>query len=247
MIDLTGQRALVTGAGSGIGRSTARALARAGARVAVVELLPERTDAIVRELEGQGHTVLGLSADVAAPGAVDAVVRRVVEAWGGLDILVANAGIGGNASIVEMDVAEWDRVLAVDLDSVFYTVRAAIPALKQSPRGRIVCTASHYGVMGKETMAHYSAAKGGVIGLVRSAALELAPYHINVNAVAPGPIDTNIMVRTPEQIAARAETLPLGRIGQPEDVAGAILYLSSDLASWVTGHVLQVNGGEYLQ
>ena len=96
-------------------------------------------------------------------------------------------------------------------------------------------------------MAHYSAAKGGVIGLVRSAALELAPYRINVNAVAPGPIDTNIIHRTPEQIRAREAMLPLGRIGQPEDVAGAILFLASDLASWVTGHVLQVNGGEYLQ
>jgi NAD(P)-dependent dehydrogenase (short-subunit alcohol dehydrogenase family) len=247
MIDLTGQVALVTGAGSGIGRATALALGAAGARVALVELLPERTEAIVAEARGRGQTVLGISADVAAAGAIDRAVSQVVEAWGGLDILVANAGISGDVAILDMDVAEWDRVLAVDLDSVFYTVRAAIPALKASRRGRIVCTASHYGVIGKETMAAYSAAKGGVIGLVRSAALELAPYRINVNAVAPGPIQTNIIARTPEQIRTREATLPLGRIGQPEDVAGAILYLASDLASWVTGHVLQVNGGEYLQ
>jgi 3-oxoacyl-[acyl-carrier protein] reductase len=247
MINLSGRVALVTGAGSGIGRATALLLGQAGARVALVELRPERTEAVAREASARGYEVEGITADVARPAEVERAVQQALARWGALDILVANAGISGDGLVVEMDEAEWDRVLAVDHDSVFYTVRAAIPALKRSRHGRIVCTASHYGVIGKEGMAHYSAAKGGVIGLMRSVALELASHGVTANAVAPGPVQTAIVERTPEQVRAREASLPLGRLGQPEDVAGAILFLASDLASWITGHVLQVNGGEYLQ
>jgi 3-oxoacyl-[acyl-carrier protein] reductase len=149
--------------------------------------------------------------------------------------------------VIEMDEAEWDRVLSVDLDGVFYTVRAAVPAIERSPHGRVICTASHYGVIGQAGMAHYSAAKGGVIGFVKALARELGPSRATANAVAPGPVQTAIVERTAEEIRAREAQLPLGRLGQPEDVAGAIVFLASDLASWITGHVLQVNGGEYLQ
>ncbi len=247
MIDLSGRVALVTGAGSGIGRATALRLARAGARVAVVDLRQERVEAVALEASRAGYEVEGVVADVARPEAVSRAVGRTVDRWGALDVLVANAGIGGRALVAEMDEAAWDRMIEIDLGSVFYTVRAALPALKQSPQGRIICTASFFGVVGKEGMAHYSAAKGGVIGLVRSLALELGSYRITANAVAPGPVQTAIVERTPEEIHAWQAELPLGRLGQPDDVAGAILFLASDLSSWITGHLLQVNGGIFMQ
>lgn len=174
-------------------------------------------------------------------------MQRTLERWGGLDIVYANAGVNGVGLVVDLSEAEWDRVIEADLDSVFYTLRAAVPAIKRSPHGRVICTASHYGVIGKENMASYSAAKGGVIGLMRSVALEIGRYGATANAVAPGPVQTGIMHRTAEQIEDWKARLPLGRLGEPEDVAGVVLFLASDLSSWVTGHVLQVNGGAFLQ
>src|SRR5215210_58927 len=150
MIDLTGRVALVTGAGSGIGRAAALLLGQAGARVAFVDLRPERVEAAVAGARERGFDALGLVADVADATAIGGAVQTTLDRWGALDVLIANAGIGGHVPIVEMDDAEWDRVLAVDLDGVFYTVRAAVPALRRSGRGRIVCTASHYGLIGKD-------------------------------------------------------------------------------------------------
>ncbi len=247
MIDLTGRVALVTGAGSGIGRATALMLGQAGARLALVEVRPDRAEQVGAEAAARGYDAEAIAADVADPGAMQRAVGRALARFGGLDIVVANAGISGHVPVAEMDEAEWDRVLAVDLDGVFYTVRAAVPAIERSQHVRVICTASHYGVIGQAGMAHYSAAKGGVIGFVKALARELGPFGATANAVAPGPIQTAIVERTPEEIRAREALLPLGRIGQPEDVAGAIVFLASDLASWITGHVLQVNGGEYLQ
>jgi 3-oxoacyl-[acyl-carrier protein] reductase len=178
---------------------------------------------------------------------MDGAVERVLARWGALDVVMANAGISSHVTVAEMDPADWDRVLGVDLDGVFYTVRPAIPALERSPHGRVICTASHYGVIGQAEMAHYSAAKGGVIGFVKALARELGPAGVTVNAVAPGPVQTAINERTPEQVRAWEAALPLGRLGQPDDVAGAVVFLASDLASWITGHVLQVNGGALMQ
>jgi 3-oxoacyl-[acyl-carrier protein] reductase len=246
MIDLSGRVALVTGAGSGIGRATALMLGEAGARVAFVDVRGERAESAAAEAAQRGQEPLALAADVANPAAIGQAVQQVLDRWGGLDILVANAGISSHAPVVDMDAAAWDRVLAVDLDGVFYTIRAALPALRQSRHGRIVCTASHYGLIGQAGLAHYSAAKGGVIGLVRSLAHEVGPDGVTVNAVAPGPVLTGITERTPEEIRARAARLPLGRLGQPEDVAGLIVFLASDLAAWLTGQVLPIDGGDLL-
>lgn len=246
MIDLTGRVALVTGAGSGIGRATALMLGAAGARVALVERDAARLQAVAEEAGGRAIAVEPIAADVAARGAMDQAVARTLARWDALDVVVANAGISPYGSVLEMDEATWDEVLGVDLDGVFYTVRAAVPALKRSAHGRVICTASHYGLVGKETLAAYSAAKGGVIGFVRSLAHELGPHGITANAVAPGPIVTNIVQRTPEHVQSWTTRLPMRRLGQPDDVAGAILYLASDLATFVTGHVLVVDGGALL-
>jgi NAD(P)-dependent dehydrogenase (short-subunit alcohol dehydrogenase family) len=243
MIDLTGRVALVTGAGSGIGRASALMLGQAGARLALVELLPERLQRVAQEAAERGYDAEAIAADVADARAMDGAVERARARWGAVDVVVANAGISSHVPVAEMDPADWDRVLGVDLDGVFYTVRPAIPALERSPHGRVICTASHYGVIGQAEMAHYSAAKGGVIGFVKALARELGPAGVTVNAVAPGPVQTAINERTPEQVRAWEAALPLGRLGQPEDVAGAVVFLASDLASWITGHVLQVNGG----
>ena len=247
MIDLTGRVALVTGAGSGIGRASALMLGQAGARLALVELLPERLERVAQEAAARGYDAEGIAADVADARAMDGTVERVLGRWGAVDVVVANAGISSHVTVAEMEPADWDRVLGVDLDGVFYTVRPAIPALERSPHGRVICTASHYGVIGQAEMAHYSAAKGGVIGFVKALARELGPAGVTVNAVAPGPVQTAINERTPEQVREWEAALPLGRLGQPEDVAGAVVFLASDLASWITGHVLQVNGGALMQ
>jgi 3-oxoacyl-[acyl-carrier protein] reductase len=247
MIDLTGRVALVTGAGSGIGRASALMLGQAGARLALVERLPERLERVTEEATARGYDAEGIVADVTDARAMDAAVERALARWGALDVVLANAGISTHVAVADMDPADWDRVLGVDLDGVFYTVRPAIPSLERSPHGRVICTASHYGVIGQAEMAHYSAAKGGVIGFVKALARELGPAGVTVNAIAPGPVQTAINERTPEQVRAWEAALPLGRLGQSEDVAGAVVFLASDLASWITGHVLQVNGGAFMQ
>jgi 3-oxoacyl-[acyl-carrier protein] reductase len=247
-IDLSGKRALVTGGSRGVGAATARLLARAGADVAITyRARAEAAAAVVAELEGHGVRALALAGDVADAGVVEALFGQLDQEFGGLDILVANAGIWPpeDVPIAEMTVEQWRRTLAVNLDGVFHCVRAAARRIAEG--GRIVLVGSTAGQRGEANHADYAATKGALNALVKGVAVELAGRDVTVNCVAPGWIDTEMSAapyadRRPEIEAG----IPLGRVASAEDVAGPILFLCSPLARHVTGEVLNVNGGAVL-
>jgi 3-oxoacyl-[acyl-carrier protein] reductase len=247
---LLGKAALVTGGGSGIGRAVARRFSAEGARVAVADLDGDRAAEVADELEGEA---LALEVNVSDTEAVERMVARTIDAFGRLDVLVSNAGVPQTAKpFVETSLAEWDRVIAVNLTALFLVARASVPAMRRQGGGAIVVTASIAASRPRPGIAAYVASKAGAIGLTRALALELAPEGIRVNAVSP------VAVRTPmlkdfgfgedEQatIERVEQTIPLGRIIEPEDVAAAALYLASDDARCVTGITLNVDGGRDL-
>ncbi|MEJ2504520.1 MAG: SDR family NAD(P)-dependent oxidoreductase [Gemmatimonadota bacterium] len=248
-IDLGGKRALVTGGSRGVGAATARLLARAGADVGIAyHSRDEDAAAVVASLEAQGARAWARAGDLADAASVDALFRQARTEFGGLDILVANAGIwpAEEVPIARMSDAQWRRTLAVNLDGVFHSVRAAAAVLE--PGGRIVVVGSTAGQRGEAMHADYAASKGALGSLVKGVAVELAPRDITVNCVAPGWIDTE-MAAPPYAdggLEAIEATIPLGRVATAEDVAGPILFLCSALARHVTGEVLNVNGGAVL-
>ncbi len=248
-IDLTGKRALVTGGSRGVGAATARMLARAGADVGITYLTrAEEARSVVAELSGLGVEAWSHAVDLADPEAVDALFERVDQEFGGLDILVANAGVWPveDAPIAEMSPEQWRRTLAVNLDGVFYAVRGAARRIRAG--GRLVLVGSTAGQRGEAGHGDYAASKGALISLVKGVAVELAPMDVTVNCVAPGWIDTE-MAALPYAdggLSRIESTIPLGRVASADDVAGPILFLCSPLARHVTGEVLNVNGGAVL-
>ncbi|HUG16835.1 MAG TPA: SDR family NAD(P)-dependent oxidoreductase [Thermomicrobiales bacterium] len=238
---LAGKRAVVTGAGRGIGRAIARAFLAEGASVLLVDLQPDLLEGIGSH-DGRAVT---LTADVADPQQVAGIVDRAKQRFGGIDVLVNNAGIGGaGKTLLEVSRDEWDRMILVDLTSVFLCCQAVVPVMLEQSRGSIVNLSSITGVEGTAGSVPYSAAKAGVIGMTKSLAKELAPHGINVNAVAPGLIDTEMSRARGQELARQQVRWP--RIGQPEDVAGLIVYLASDEAEFITGQVIGINGGAYM-
>jgi len=248
MIDLTGKSALVTGGSRGIGAACCRMLARAGASVAVnYQLERPHAELLVQRIEEAGGKAFSLAADVARPEEAEMLVDETVDRFGSLDIVVNNAGIWRGSPIEEISNGEWEEMLGVNLSGTFHVLRAAVPHLKQSS-GRIINISSTAGQRGEAFHSHYAATKGAIIAMTKSLASELAPDGVNVNCVAPGWVETDM---TRESLAgdSSAEILsviPLGRAGRPEEIAGAVLYLASDLASFVTGEILNVNGGAVL-
>jgi NAD(P)-dependent dehydrogenase (short-subunit alcohol dehydrogenase family) len=237
--------AAITGAARGIGRATAELFAAEGAAVALGDVDAAGAEQVAREITGQGGKALAMALDVGDAAQVDAFVERVVRELGRLDVMMANAGIAHSAPFLEHPEAQWHRVLRVNLTGVFLTCQAAARQMvRQGGGGRIVTVASINAFRGVENLVGYNAAKAGVAELTRTMAVELAQHGITVNAIAPAQIDTRMTRTLPEEARQRrVDRIPLGRFGEPEDVAKAALFLASDDARYVTGHTLAVDGG----
>jgi len=244
---LKGKTALVTGAAQGIGREIALKLAEAGADVAVSDINEEQAAKTVVEIEALGVKSVAIGGNVADSEAAKGMVDKAVEALGGLDILVNNAGITRDGLIMRMKEEDWDLVLDVNLKGAFNCAKAAIKHMSKKKKGTIINIASIVGAMGNAGQANYVASKAGLIGLTKTIAREYASRNITSNAVAPGFIDTAMTQALPEKVREELMgQIPLGRLGTSEDVANAVGFLASDLASYITGLVLHVNGGMYM-
>jgi glucose 1-dehydrogenase len=252
---LRGQKALVTGANSGIGEAVARALAAAGADVAVNYVVrPADAERVVADLRAAGVAAMAIRADVSHEAEVRAMFGEMIAAWGTIDILVSNAGLQRDAALVDMTLEQWNTVLAVNLTGAFLCVReAAREMIRRGPRpdvsratGKIVCMSSVHERIPWAGHVNYAASKGGMMLFMQSVAQELAPHRIRVNSIAPGAIQTPINTaawETPGAIEQLLTMIPYGRIGQPEDIARAAAWLVSDDADYVHGATLFVDGG----
>ncbi len=248
MIDLQGRVALVTGGSRGIGKACCELLARAGARVAV-NYRVERpwAELLVQRIEDSGGEAFALGADVALPEEANMMVDETVDRFGRLDILVNNAGIWKGDPVEEISDNEWNEMIAINLTGTFNMIRASVPYMKSSGGGRIINISSTAGQRGEALHSHYAATKGAVISLTKSLAAELAGDGILTNCVAPGWVETDMTEDALETGRdAITSVIPLGRVGTPEEIAGAVLFLASDLASFVNGEILNVNGGAVL-
>jgi NAD(P)-dependent dehydrogenase (short-subunit alcohol dehydrogenase family) len=243
---LDGKVAIITGGASGLGAATVERFAEEGARVVVADLDGDAARAVAARVDG-----LGVAVDVGDVQQTEAMAAAALDAFGAIDVVFANAGVPGEGSAHDMDPAAWDRVIRINLTGVYLTVRAALPAMMQRGGGSAILTASTAAVSGLPSLAPYTAAKAGVVGLARQLAIDYAQHAIRANAICPGTIPTPLVRAAYEQrggdieerIAARAADVPLGRMGDPSDVANLALFLASDESKWITGQVHVVDGG----
>lgn len=250
--NFTGKVAFVTGAANGIGRATALAFAREGVNVVVADISEQGNQETARMIEDLGGRSLALKCNVTQSEDVKAALDKTIETFGRLDFAFNNAGVEQkNAATAEIEAQEWDRIVDINLRGVFLCMKYEIPLLLNQCGGAIVNTSSGAGVIGIKGGAAYAAAKHGVIGLTKSAALDYAAQNIRVNAVAPGYIDTPMMDRfTGGTSQGREQVIseePIGRMGQPEEIANAVVWLCSDAAGFVVGHALVIDGGQTVQ
>ena len=250
MLDMTGRKVLVTGGSRGIGRATALLFARAGADVAISYQRNEAAAAEVRSgVEKLGRKCLTYRAELASKRDADAMAADILKAWGSIDTLVNNGGIWTYLEMGALDEAGYRELMGANLDGVFYVTNAVVPAMKDRGRGWIINVASTAAVRGEASHSHYAASKGALVALTKSLAVELAPHGIRVNCVAPGWVDTDMCTGVFAEPGYREkvrQTIPLKRIPPPEDIAGPILFMASELAVHITGETLNVNGGSVL-
>jgi 3-oxoacyl-[acyl-carrier protein] reductase len=247
MFSLKDKVAVVTGASQGIGRDTALALAEAGAKVAVAARSEEKLSALVAEIAAAGGCGLAVKMDVADAEQVKAGFKQVLEKFGRLDILVNNAAITRDGLAIRMKADDWEAVLRTNLTGAHLCIQQALPAMMKARAGRIINISSVVAQSGNAGQANYVAAKAGIIGLTKAIAIEIASRNITVNAVAPGFVETPMTDVLSDKVKEELKTrIPLGRMGSARDVAAAIVFLASDEAGYITGHVLNVNGGMHL-
>lgn len=240
--------ALVTGGSRGIGRAVAIALANAGASVVVVDIDLAAAEQVASEIRELGQQALAVKANVADAAEVAEMVQAALDKFGKLDILVNNAGITRDTLLMRMKEDDWDAVLNINLKGVFNCTKAIISPMIKQRFGRIINIASVVGLMGNAGQANYAAAKAGIIGLSKSVAREVASRGITVNCVAPGFIQTQMTDVLPENVKSKLkEQIPLGRLGQPEDIANTVVFLASEATSYITGQTIAVDGGMVMQ
>lgn len=243
-MDLTGKRAIVTGAGQGIGKQIALKLAQRGADLIIDDINPQTAPQTAQEVQALGRKAITIVADVSKKEEVDELVKTAVRELGRIDILVNNAGIARSSVLLRLKDKEWDEVLDVNLKGIFYCTKAVAPSMIKQRYGKIINISSIYGRTGAIGDANYAASKAGIVGFTKSVAKELARYTINVNAVMPGLVDTPLLRGIPEKyLQPMIEEIPLGRVGRPEDIANVVAFLASDDASYMTGAILEVTGG----
>lgn len=241
---LVGRTALVTGSSSGIGRATALLFAREGADVVINGRDEKKIASVVKEVEALGRRALGIRANVGSFAEVNAMVDKAMKEFGHLDILVSNAGVFHHESFLKMSEEEWDEVLTVDLKGTFNCCRAVVGPMSAQKWGRIICITAISGLTGYPNMTHIAAAKTGAHGFAKALAHEVASSGITVNVIAPGLVDTPILVNMTEaEIAQFTKAIPVGRIGKTEEIAEACAYFASDQAAYTTGQILNMSGG----
>jgi 3-oxoacyl-[acyl-carrier protein] reductase len=236
--------AIITGAASGIGFAAALSFARQGAKVAVVDFNEELGNVSVHDIKSEGYDATFFQVNVADRESVDDMVKAVLEKYGRIDILVNNAGITKDGMLSKLAVEDFQKVIDVNLTGVFHCTQAVLPTMVEQGKGKIINTSSVSGVYGNVGQTNYAATKAGVVGMTKTWAKELGRKGINVNAVAPGFIETGMTAKVPEKILDQMKMMvPLGRLGVPEDIANAYLFLASEESNYVNGTVLHVDGG----